>query len=324
VLVFVLVWLLQHRTRSLVDGYEYLQGLSTHLPDMFRETAAVHRKTLQDAIHLLTPEEQSRIAEQELVSYLAIGTPMMPTDCSFQFPRYLLSIQVLAKVRSELQSISHERVIMDVLMRPAITETKRLYASHQADNQKVLKKRYSRTVTDSLIRPGTTEAIRSAENNAPAPRTAVPVSYTRSFSTAAQPSQGIRGVAAKVADAVTFHDAAELLSTPIHIPQYDPSKVPATSAPSSSGAAPQRSRSARSGGQQGLGGYLNFAYDYENREGLSGNSSRLIARAVGGALMVRFFCMRAVQNVVDERSFTVRTGYTEHACAFSMRQIHFI
>jgi hypothetical protein len=71
---------LQHRTRSLVDGYEYLQGLSTQLPDMFRETAAVHRKTLQDAIHLLTPEEQSRIADQELVSRITIKLTMCMCD----------------------------------------------------------------------------------------------------------------------------------------------------------------------------------------------------------------------------------------------------
>lgn len=62
----------QHRTRSMVDGYEYLQGLSTQLPEMFRETAAAHRKTLQDAIHLLTPEEQAMIAEQEKVSTIHI------------------------------------------------------------------------------------------------------------------------------------------------------------------------------------------------------------------------------------------------------------
>lgn len=52
----------------MVDGYEYLQGLSTQLPDMFRETAAAHRKTLQDAIHLLSPEEQAEIAERDKVT----------------------------------------------------------------------------------------------------------------------------------------------------------------------------------------------------------------------------------------------------------------
>lgn len=59
--------MLQHRTRSLVDGYEYLQGLSTQLPEMFKETASVHRRTLQEAIHLMTPEDLALIAEQEQV-----------------------------------------------------------------------------------------------------------------------------------------------------------------------------------------------------------------------------------------------------------------
>lgn len=36
---------------------------------MFRETASAHRKTLQDAIHLLTPEEKAKIADQEQVNY---------------------------------------------------------------------------------------------------------------------------------------------------------------------------------------------------------------------------------------------------------------
>lgn len=54
-----------------MDGYEYLQGLSTQLPDMFRETASAHRKTLQDAVSMVTPEELKIIAEQEQVDLIS-------------------------------------------------------------------------------------------------------------------------------------------------------------------------------------------------------------------------------------------------------------
>ena len=57
----------QHRTRNLVEGYEYIQGLATQLPEMFKETAEQHRKTLQGAIHSLGPEEQAIIAENDEV-----------------------------------------------------------------------------------------------------------------------------------------------------------------------------------------------------------------------------------------------------------------
>lgn len=51
-----------------MDGYEYLQGLSTLLPETFLETAATHRKTLQNAINLMTPEEHAKIAESAKVN----------------------------------------------------------------------------------------------------------------------------------------------------------------------------------------------------------------------------------------------------------------
>jgi hypothetical protein len=52
-----------------VDGYEYLQGLSTQMPEMFLETASNHRRTLQDAIHLLSEDDKAAIAAQEQVMY---------------------------------------------------------------------------------------------------------------------------------------------------------------------------------------------------------------------------------------------------------------
>ena len=64
----------QHRTRNLVEGYEYIQGLATQLPEMFKETAEQHRKTLQGAIHSLGPEEQAIIAENDEVQHIVICT----------------------------------------------------------------------------------------------------------------------------------------------------------------------------------------------------------------------------------------------------------
>ena len=81
---------------------------------MFMETANTHRTTLQDAIHFLSDEDLAKIAKQE---------------------------QVLQKVRGELQSISHERVIMDVLTRPVITETRRIHAQAQNAATNALEKR---------------------------------------------------------------------------------------------------------------------------------------------------------------------------------------
>ncbi|KAJ1433366.1 hypothetical protein B484DRAFT_478373 [Ochromonadaceae sp. CCMP2298] len=89
---------LQHRTRALVDGYEYLNGLSTQMPELLLEAAATHRATLQEAMQVMGPDAEGMASQQA----------------------------ALDRLRGELAAISHERVIMDVLTRPAINETKRL------------------------------------------------------------------------------------------------------------------------------------------------------------------------------------------------------
>ena len=61
----------------MIDGYEFLQGLSTQLPEMFQETAAQHRKTLQDAVASLGSEDQAILAANEevcIVSFFAENT----------------------------------------------------------------------------------------------------------------------------------------------------------------------------------------------------------------------------------------------------------
>ena len=234
---------------------------------MFRETTSAHRKTLQEAIHMLSPEEHAKIADQE---------------------------RVLDKVRSELQSISHERVIMDVLVRPTITETKRLYARNQADNEKVLQKRYTTSLTGTgtrvqqkqVLPPGLTDSnqtSRSSSTTYRSHRTSTNAAYSAPLL-----STNSKGDTAPVSavdpDKVGFDHTAELLNKPIHIPNYDPTKLPEFRRARSATTSTARSGSV----SHGLGGYLNFAYDYENSNGnaIASNSSKLLARAVGGSLMV--------------------------------------
>lgn len=122
----------------------------------------------------------------------------------------LFVLQVLAKIRSELQSISHERVIMDVLTRPTINETKRIHAIAQqgASNQP---KRFS-----SGIAGNSTRNNPATKNGAIEPsRVAVHGDSTVVISNSRQQS-------GSVATNVSYKDTAELLTTPIHIPQYSP------------------------------------------------------------------------------------------------------
>lgn len=137
---------------------------------------------------------------------------------------FYCALQVLLKVRSELQSISHERVIMDVLMRPAINETKRIHAHAQGESALVNHKRYARGITENATRnaavparqvnaaPGTGRVQVADDRD-----TAVVIGNRRRHSTSATTN-------------VSFKNTAEQLSTPIHIPQYTPDLTAAVTA----------------------------------------------------------------------------------------------
>ena len=251
--VFIVI-LSQHRTRSLVDGYEYLQGLSTQLPEMFVETANSHRKTLQDAIHSLSDEDQANIAIQE---------------------------KILQKVRGELQSISHERVIMNVLMRPAITETKRIYAQAQSVADKVTEKRYQQS--GGRGSGGATGANVTENRNLHSSNTS---GTTTSTSSSALPQRTNRSATM----GVTFNATAELLNTPIHIPQYNPTQAQAQAQTQVQGQSLRPQQLPLNQQQPGLEWKYNSIYETHNQV-LSSGSSRVLARAVGGGLMVSIYSM---------------------------------
>jgi hypothetical protein len=89
---------LEKRMRHLVDGYEYLDSISAQVPESLRENAAAHKKSLLDVAQLLGPSYEQN---------------------------YLNHNKELDRLRSELQSITHERVIVDVLTRQSIKQAKK-------------------------------------------------------------------------------------------------------------------------------------------------------------------------------------------------------
>lgn len=79
---------LEEKMRYLVDGYEYLDMVSSQIPESLRETAAAHKKSLLEVTQILSPEEKHSLDKQTTQ---------------------------LERLKLELQSISHERTVFDVL-----------------------------------------------------------------------------------------------------------------------------------------------------------------------------------------------------------------
>lgn len=94
---------LERRMRHLIDGYEYLDSISSQVPESIRETATAHKKSMLDIAHVLGPSYEQN---------------------------YVAHAKELDRLRAELQSIAHERVVVDVLTRQSIK---------QARNKKSLK-----------------------------------------------------------------------------------------------------------------------------------------------------------------------------------------
>lgn len=135
------------------------------MPQAFLDTAATHRKTLQSALHLLTPIDKESLIKQEAE---------------------------LLRLRGELQSISHERVIMDVLTRTTISETKRIHQGAKELADKAKQQRYRIRL----------EASKSnTQNGKPNDN------WSSNVLSKSNPS-----------------DPYALLNTPIHLPQYIPVK----------------------------------------------------------------------------------------------------
>jgi hypothetical protein len=81
-----------------VEGYEYLEGISASLPSALGSIAETHRKTILDAVNV---DLNISSNNQEIDRRLHI-------------------------LRAELQSLSHERVVNEVLSRETISSAKRM------------------------------------------------------------------------------------------------------------------------------------------------------------------------------------------------------
>ena len=88
---------LEQRMKHLIDGYEYLDSMSAQIPQSLRETAALHKKSMLDVM----------------------GDAAVVGDDDYQE-----HTKELDRLRSELQSISHERVVVDILTRQTMKDAR--------------------------------------------------------------------------------------------------------------------------------------------------------------------------------------------------------
>ena len=91
---------LEQRMKHLVDGYEYLDSISAQIPQSLRDSAALHKKTMLDVMGSAT-------------------ATVLGEDTSYQE-----HTKELDRLRSELQSISHERVVVDILTRQTMKDAR--------------------------------------------------------------------------------------------------------------------------------------------------------------------------------------------------------
>ena len=180
-------------------------------------------------------------------------------------------LQVLDKVRCELQSISHERVIMDVLMRPTINETRRLYMQAQSATDRTDQQRSTRSLAKDTYStakqplPTTTSHTQTySHNNTTSASSRAPIT-TRIKSTARTGTTA--SDRSGTTNPVSYNHTTTIdLNAPIHIPEYNPSDLNTT----------DKHRPASTAPGQFTGYPQNNPF----------SEPRLVARAVGGALMV--------------------------------------
>ena len=108
---------LEERMRNLVDGYEYLDAVSSQIPESFRQIASTHRQALLDSVHINAPNEK-------------------------EYEDTLFDAQI-SKLRAELNGISHERVVVDILTRQTISRAKSHYTKAGTGGEPVLKHHFS-------------------------------------------------------------------------------------------------------------------------------------------------------------------------------------
>lgn len=82
---------------ELVDGYQYLDGIASQIPETFLAAARNHRNALLASANMMTPADKENFEKQT---------------------------QQLDNLRRELKSCAHERVVIDVLSRGPVNEAR--------------------------------------------------------------------------------------------------------------------------------------------------------------------------------------------------------
>lgn len=118
---------------------------------------------------------------------------------------------------------------MDVLMRPAINETRRIHAQAQGASNQVNQKRYTRGITD-ISGNSVAHASKVGVTQPPSASHVSPGSAHHADSSASAAFGSGRQHSGGSTTQVTFNNTAELLTSHIHIPQYSPIIASAESA----------------------------------------------------------------------------------------------
>jgi hypothetical protein len=183
---------------------------------------------------------------------------------------------------------------MDVLMRPAIADSKRILARAQAAADNLLPRRYQRGATTGGVSAGSRA---TAGQDRDSYRSTTPSSGTFSRtgagagagigfgSSGANRGTGDRGERDKP------RDAAELLSTFITIQGYVPGITMQGQGGNSASSGPgmRGGKTSSVAGSAGGSQYGGTSYTDEFGNILTSGSNKLIARAVGGSMMVSNF-----------------------------------
>ena len=114
---------LETMMRRLDGGLDHLDSARPQLPESLWEDAAAHKKSLLDVAHLLGPSYEQN---------------------------YINHSKELDRLRAELQSIAHERVVVDVLTRQSIKQARNKKLVPSAQKKEVIEAPYEPIIIPSF------------------------------------------------------------------------------------------------------------------------------------------------------------------------------
>lgn len=114
---------LESMMRRLDGSLDHLDSAHPQLPESLWEDAAAHKKSLLDVAHLLGPSYEQN---------------------------YINHSKELDRLRAELQSIAHERVVVDVLTRQSIKQARNKKVVPSAQNKEIIEVPYEPIVIPSF------------------------------------------------------------------------------------------------------------------------------------------------------------------------------